>query len=44
MNNRHHLSEDLYFLRHEFEKDLVTFFINSPKKKANDDGQPIKHV
>lgn len=26
MKNRHNLSESLYFLNHEFEKDLATFF------------------
>ncbi|MDH6300870.1 hypothetical protein M2123_002066 [Polynucleobacter sphagniphilus] len=26
MKNHHHLSEGLYFLNHEFEKDLATFF------------------
>ncbi|CAM3641518.1 hypothetical protein POAR111328_00450 [Polynucleobacter arcticus] len=26
MKNRHNLSEELYFLNHQFEQDLATFF------------------
>jgi hypothetical protein len=29
MKNYHNISESLYFLNHEFEKDLATFFNNA---------------
>jgi hypothetical protein len=43
MKNHQSLSEGLYFLNHDFEKDLATFFMGSLSLKTErDDGRLYK--